>query len=318
MNTKRWSTRPRGTLALCATAVLLSASCTEYDYSNLRGHDVYLQPENDVVADLLFVIDNSASMAEEQALLGASFQAFVEAIEGTSADLQLGITTTDMDTDDAGLLTSELMREDTADLASAFLTAATVGTDGSRYEKGFEAALLATQPDTNPELLREGATLHVIFVSDEDDQSDIAVADTLAELESRADIVFAHAIVGDLPGGCTSGSSAADAGERYADLSERTEGRRDSICNDSHEEILQRIGLDAAGLADTFNLSNVPIEDTLEVWVDGVQIFERETDGWLYDVGENAVVFGGRAVPRAGMEVVIDYELWADSQEETE
>jgi hypothetical protein len=62
----------------------------------------------------------------------------------------------------------------------------------------------------------------------------------------------------------------------------------------------------------------VPVEDSLEVWVDAVQIFERETDGWLYDVGENAVVFSGRAVPRAGMEVVIDYELWADSKAETE
>jgi hypothetical protein len=293
-------------------------SCTEYDYSNLRGHDVYLQPDNDMVADLLFVIDNSASMAEEQALLGASFQAFVEAIEGTSADLQVGITTTDVDSDEAGHLTSSLMNQDTADLASVFLEAAAVGTNGSRYEKGFEAALLATLPSVNPDLLREGAMLHVIFVSDEDDQSNVSVDDALVALETRADNVFAHAIVGDLPGGCTSGSSAADAGERYAELAEQTAGRRDSICNDSHEEILQRIGLDAAGLADTFNLSAVPVEDSLEVWVDAVQIFERETDGWLYDVGENAVVFSGRAVPRAGMEVVIDYELWADSQAETE
>jgi hypothetical protein len=300
-------------LISASIAALIGAGCNEYDVSNLRGHDVFWQNESNVVADLLFVIDNSASMKEEQELLGTSFSAFVEAIEDTISDLQIGVTTTDVDSDEAGQLTAPLMAANDPDLSALFLEAATVGTDGSRIEKGFEAALLATASETNPDLLRDGAILHVIFVSDEDDQSTVSVDGLKTALEGRVgqNKLLVHAIVGDLPGGCASGSSAADAGERYAELTEETLGQRDSICNDSHKEILGRIGLDAAGLTDTFDLTDLPIADTIEVWVDDVKMFERDLDGWQYDVGENAVNFAGRAVPRPGMEIVIDYELWA-------
>ncbi len=48
---------------------------------------------NDV--DVLFVIDNSGSMAEEQALLAKNFAAFLDVLEGREANYRIGITTTD-------------------------------------------------------------------------------------------------------------------------------------------------------------------------------------------------------------------------------
>ena len=105
-------------LAGACVAAVTGAACNEYDVSNLRGHDIFWQIESDVVADLLFVIDNSASMNEEQELLGTSFSAFVEAIEGTISDLQIGVTTTDVDHDEAGQLTAPLMTANDPDLAT--------------------------------------------------------------------------------------------------------------------------------------------------------------------------------------------------------
>mgnify|MGYP003379102540 CR=1 FL=1 len=49
--------------------------------------------------------------------------------------------------------------------------------------------------------------------------------------------------------------------------------------------------------------------ETLIVWVDEAKIPNREVDGWTYSPGDNAVVFHGRAVPRAGMTVYVEYRV---------
>jgi hypothetical protein len=110
--------------------------------------------------------------------------------------------------------------------------------------------------------------------------------------------------------GCASGASAADAGTRYLDAADATGGFVESICADDYTGLLTRVGLDVTGLADTFPLSRLPAAESLEVWVDDVRIPERETDGWTYSLGDNAVVFHGRAVPRAGMGIVVQYQKW--------
>ena len=46
--------------------------------------------------DILFVIDNSGSMAEEQARLARNFPAFIAALDGMQADYRIGVTTTDV------------------------------------------------------------------------------------------------------------------------------------------------------------------------------------------------------------------------------
>lgn len=80
-----------------------------------------------------------------------------------------------------------------------------------------------------------------------------------------------------------------------------------SICADDYVDLLTRVGFEAAGLQDTFALTRVPKSDSLEVLVDAIAIPERAVDGWTYSPGDNAVVFHGRAIPRAGMTIVINY-----------
>ena len=282
----------------------LALACTDYEYAELGFSDWYTQPSVGDHADVLFVVDDSASMAEEQDRLALNFAAFATALADSYADFQIAVTTTDPGR--LGELSGPVLDVDTPGLEAAFADAVQVGTDGSRDEEGFTAAVAALEMNTG--LVRSDSRVHVIFLSDEDDHSAGSVQDFVDELAWWGEADFrVHGIVGDLPTGCASGQSAASAGTRYVTAIEATEGFRDSICVDDYSPVLERIALQVIGWNDTFVLGRLPDPDTLVVWVDGVQMPERDVDGWTYAPGDNAVRFHGRSVPRPGMEIVVEY-----------
>lgn len=298
-------------------SLLLLVACSDYGVESVRRFELFEQPGESVSADVLFVIDNSASMEEEQQRLGENFESFVGVLAETSADFQIGVVTTDTSGESAGYLTGPLLTPETPDLEAAFAAAVTVGTDGARDEQGLWASALAVD-GRNPGLVRPESRLNVVYVSDEDDHSPAAVDSYLQTLRDRAGSggFAAHALVGSLPAGCVSGTSAADPGGRYLQAADATAGYHDSICAESYAPLLTQVGLDAAGWNDTFVLEQLPQPDTIVVRVDAVVIPQRERDGWVYDAGDNAVVFDGRAVPRPGMTVDIEYVPWVGPEDE--
>jgi hypothetical protein len=285
--------------------LLLLLACTDYDYAELSQTEVFNQPELSASADVLFVVDNSCSMHEEQERLALNFDAFVEVLSSSYADFQIGVVTTDID--DGGALQGDVYTRDTPELADAFKDTIMVGTRGSKDEKGFESAKLALQG--NPNFLRTDARLNLVFLSDEDDHSGAPVSVYLQEFKTMSGTggFLAHGIVGDEPYGCSAGGTAANAGPRYIEAANTSGGYRDSICAEDYSDVLARIGLQVVGLNDTFALNSLPEPDTLQVWVDRMLMPERDIDGWSYEPGDNAVVFHGRSVPRAGMEIFIEY-----------
>lgn len=297
------------TLPLITLTLAPLFGCSEYEYNERVVTDVFHQPVDESKSDVLFVIDNSASMGEEQERLASNFAAFTDILLSSTTDFRLGVITTDPG--EGGQMRGAWLDADTASLEEAFSAAVSVGTSGDRDERGMEVASLAVDASVNPGFLRSDAALNVVFFSDEDDHSPNAVADYLDLLYSRAGRggFAAHAIVGDLPDGCVAGSIAADPSSRYIEAALLTGGFRDSICAPDYTDILARIGLGVSGLLDTFELSRLPDNTTLRVWVDNVEMPQREVDGWTYSHGDNAVVFHGRAVPRSGMEVLVEYEL---------
>lgn len=68
---------------------------TEFDVEEVRQKTVQLEVNKDV--DILFVMDNSGSMGEEQAILASNFDAFIEVLERpeVKANYRLGVTTSD-------------------------------------------------------------------------------------------------------------------------------------------------------------------------------------------------------------------------------
>jgi hypothetical protein len=144
--------------------------------------------------DILWVIDNSGSMSEEQSKVRTNFQAFIQYLTQADPpiDFHIGVVSTDTsDPNHSGkLLTKQGLPKfiscgrasdndpytcNVNNAVSAFQTMVDIGTNGSADEKGLLAAHLAlTEPlksSYNAGFLRADAALYVIVVSDEEDAS---------------------------------------------------------------------------------------------------------------------------------------------------
>lgn len=152
--------------------------------------DVFLQKTVRKV-DILWVVDNSCSMLEEQQNLATSFGSFITDLTRADppVDYHLGIITTDAAAEGGALrpLATDATKRYIAcnedgiagcnvlDEALAFEQTIAVGTGGGAIEKGLLAAHLAlTDPmksTVNAGFLRDEAALYVVVVSDEGDAS---------------------------------------------------------------------------------------------------------------------------------------------------
>lgn len=164
-------------------------------------------PKKDV--DILFVIDNSGSMAEEQSSLRANFGKFMDVLstlEGGAPNMHIGVTTSNLGqsasdgtaggafgagctgSGDGGALrtTPEVTgrfivdeeaaggvrnKNYTGTLADAFSSLANVGTNGCGIEQHLGAVQRTLTNTGNAGFLRDNAKLAVIFIADEDDCS---------------------------------------------------------------------------------------------------------------------------------------------------
>lgn len=297
--------------------------------------DTFAQVPNDEV-DILFVVDDSTSMEEEQAALAAGFTAFISEIEEANSGFQIGVVTTDADSDDphVGELIGDppfLTADD--DYVGAFQSRVRVGTGGSDKEKGLQAAAAALSPTllagVNHGFLRPEANLLIAVVSDEEDCSDDGLLDGydangcysdpefLTPVEDYFD-AFVAAKGGD-PELVSFGaiiSPASDAAcdtaypaVRYAMGAFAFGGMVGDICQTDWSDMLYELGLNAAGVRDEFVLSHPAQPETIHVEVDGVEIPESTRDGWSYVPSRTSIVFLGLSVPPRGSEIVVSYDV---------
>lgn len=128
-------------------------------------------------ADILFTIDNSCSMADEQGELGAHAATLIDILDNAGIDYHIGSTTAD-DGDDGELTPtiggerfvtpfSPLPTDQVADLVD-------LGTAGSGSERGLGTtyrALELQHPFVNSGFRRDDASIVVVVMSDEADQT---------------------------------------------------------------------------------------------------------------------------------------------------
>ena len=135
--------------------------------------------------DILFVIDNSCSMLEEQTALANNFSPFMEFFTGSGLDYHIGVVSTDMD-DQANHIGKLQQAGGVSYIDNSmpfqqanqiFSQMAIMGTSGSYEEKGRAAAY--TMVELKPEIprnvgfYRDEASLHMVFISDEEDHSTV-------------------------------------------------------------------------------------------------------------------------------------------------
>jgi hypothetical protein len=230
--------------------------------------------------DVLWVVDNSDSMVDEQQALADSFQDFYKFISNT-ASFHIGVISTDMhNPDHNGRLLGDprYITRDTENAEEVFRRNVNVGIGGTGDEQGFNAAATALSEPLisghNAGFLQEEAHLFIIFVSDEDDGSFGEVKYFLRIFENirgkgNDGTVKAAAVVGDVPEvpeECRT-EKDVESGERYAELAEKTGGIVLSICDDNFAANLDQLGFSAAGLKRHFSLSRRADPGTIAVWV---------------------------------------------------
>jgi hypothetical protein len=131
--------------------------------------------------DILFVVDNSGSMAVNQSNLASNLPGFIDLISATPADFRIAVTSTDMDdpTQSGRFLAAsgnpKILSRTTPNLKDVFAANVKLGTHGSGFEHplaAMEAALSAPLINNeNAGFLRSDALLGIVVVSDEDDCS---------------------------------------------------------------------------------------------------------------------------------------------------
>jgi hypothetical protein len=253
-------------------------------------------------ADILFFVDQSCSMDDDQRNLANNFSAFITSLSTYTSNWHVMVVN-----DDDGCNNSGVLQSTTPDYEGRFTTA--VGQGGGSYT---EAGLIVTANavdktdagDCNQNFLRTSAMLHIIMVSDEPEQSprawDTYVNQVIAK-KGDASLVRFSAVAGDVPGGCSSGGNSADPGTGYHEAVNYTGGEFLSICSNwsSSVEALATASVEMT----TFELSRTPVPETITVAVNG----SARTGGWTYDSATNSIVFDEARMPEEGDTVDVEY-----------
>ena len=272
--------------------------------------------------DILFVVDDTGSMAQEQASLAEHFVSLAGALREAGIGWQAGVVTTDMTRADAGWLQGVpwVITPDLDQVEQRFADAVQVGVDGVAPEAGLAAAIhaldLSEPGGPNAGFRRPDALLHVIFVSDADDESDewldgdpvsVFLDAMAAEQERTGQPATASAVVGDIPRGCTSVNGDARPGLRYHLVVDGTGGETASICAADFSDILESLADVAIVYLTRFDLRTEPEPESVRVAVDGVRV----DAGWTLETSPPAVVFD--EAPAPGVRITVTYVVKVDT-----
>jgi len=290
--------------------------------------------------DILFLVDNSGSMGDNQAELVQNFPSFINYFVGSGLDYHIGVSSTDLDANYNGsqgklrkIAGSSYIEPETTNPTGVFTAMAQMGTGGSGNEKGTGGIYdcLEVDRDTfNAGFYRDEASLHTIIVSDEPDSTPnnvishdefIGWYDDLKQ--DASDRTFSGIV------------DQTSIGKQYRDIVSRIGGINWDIESGDWEQVLDQLGVQAAGLKREYFLSHLPVGDTIQVSVDdaangaNLKFIEgvldengnlTDTDGdglpncdWTYDPSRNSITFASY-IPTSLSTVVIDYTVLASQQ----
>ncbi len=328
-------------LRVTAGEVTYTASLQGSALENPLQTDRFAQEAKSKV-DILFVIDNSGSMMEEQTSLGQNFSAFMSAAQASNVDWRIAVTTTGIQASPGGWAvcpggaeggeagrffpvngsSPRILTPQTPNVAQVFATNVAVGVC-HWDEQGLEAAYRAlSQPlvnnvdapgtshtnDGNAGFLREDAKLAIIIVSDEEDFSPQPVSfyETFFKSLKNDDptMLSISAIVS--PANLSTCPTGVSSGNRYIQLAQGTNGVVDSICTQDWASSLSDISENIYGPSRRFPLSQEPGDVAqIVVTVNGVP----QSTGWSYEAQTNSVLFEETAAPPSGSSVEVTYPL---------
>jgi hypothetical protein len=249
-----------------------------------RVTESFTVPEGAV--DLIFIVDQSSSMDPFQMELNRNFQTFIDDLEDVTGDWQLVVANTDNGCNTTGILTADTPAYQ--DLFEARVQQGAglwIGDHPTLPDREAMLTIAANAADQagpgrcNEGLIRPGAQLHVIVVSDERDHSDNSwsvYVDRINAAKGDASLVTISAFIDDMWGN--------DEGYRQAVLA--TGGVQAPITAGSWEPFMPSLAAHSVPDAH-FELGSHADPDTILVTVNDVEI-----DAWSWDPATRSVTVG--------------------------
>lgn len=276
--------------------------------------------------DVLWVIDTSGSMAARQAALAAQMPIFIDGLNATGLDYQIGVTTMDMSGSGArGKLVAQtgtplVLTKTTPNLTNILAGRVQAGETGSPTERGREAMMAALDLSgagkSNAGFLRQDSLLNVIFLSDESDKSDnnvnyVTLLDVLKPVLPLGDRSWVAHFIGVTPTDASCQSAQwgfSSPGTQYIALATASGGSSESICGADFRSALTNVKSRVLEMLTEFPLDRKPNEATIKVVVDGVVVAKNDTNGWTYRASVNSIRFHGTAIPKAGARIAVTFD----------
>lgn len=255
--------------------------------------------------DILFVVDNSGSMAEEQERLGDRIDSFISTLH--DIDWQIGITTTDVSDGIHGLkgallplngAAGTIITQKTPNYLQVFKNTVVrrETTDcGSQCPSGDEqplrAAIMAIEKrnTTNFGFFRQGADLGLLVLSDEDERSDgkegaarpldVVTAVGTAWADTKRLLTYGMIIRPDDRTCLNAQTNGGHYGTFVAALAGLTGGLVGSICENDYAPTLGLLGESARRLLEYVELRARPQADSIRVLFSNVPATDYRVEG---------------------------------------
>ncbi|MGE0173173.1 MAG: hypothetical protein AB7T49_10320 [Oligoflexales bacterium] len=272
--------------------------------------DTYTQGQYTGLLDVLFVVDNSSGMTDEQDLLKGEWSSVISSISG--ADYRVAVTTTDS----SESCVRAIIQKGDSLASSKFSAAIDAGNDGSATERGIYRAKQALSCST-ANWVRPGSFLAIVFFSTEDNCSDDEcygesvsqpsyltsyLANTMGRT-SGTDYKFYGLYWKPTSSSCSNGVDKANI---YDSLVASSGGFAGSICSTSFGPTIDSMSSDwSKKLKSQIALKDIPDAGSLVIKVNG-----SVSSG--YTLNGNVVTFNPK--PVIGASIQATYKTGAGAQ----
>lgn len=242
--------------------------------------DSFIQPSKPEQVDVLVLLDTSCSMSDNYNQVSTGIELLRADLNNVTNDYNIAfINTSLLDPYFAGIFDNH------SPIIDFIMAPWSLG--GDFTEAGFSALYDFT--NTTPEAIeffRETADKLFIFISDEEEQSNIPVGVFEAWLKDEFKGVQRDVVsIVTLPDSeCELTNYYANIGQRYIDLARLYGKDGIDICSDWELWLANSTFL--RGPRDYIKLSYTPIKDSIKMYVDRI-----ETTAWDYDESTNTVFF---------------------------
>jgi len=336
-------------LLICA---LLFIGCNERDssFSLLPDQEVFNQSKSELEAkiDILWVIDDSGSMATSQQNVADNFNLFINDFVAKNLDFNIAVTSTgawkdpftnntffdsrfrdgDRQSTSSGVF---VVNPSTPDLIPTILTNMLIGINGTGDERPFMSLTETLNNPLNTDFLRPDSHLAIIIVTDEDDfshdgqnsighdynyaglhsiQSYMDYLDTLTD-STGASRRYSVSGIGIWDEACKTLLTDEFPNRLIAQRVGELVAASGGVTGSLCGNFGQELSLIAENileLSTQFFLARQPIPETIIVHVGGNIVPQSSSNGWTYNPEAISIVFHGSAIPSQGSSILVDFD----------